>query len=234
MDEVFVAEFSGCEHASLAAAARAFVQQRRCAAPVPSPAPSSASAASAVGTAGLGALLAFAYVNRPVHAVAVIRAPGVFGADTISVGPPPADVPVPVANRHSFDADPDACVDLFHLHCHFDASTEEAARELLASTERTLAGAGTPACHSYVWHERNGPHIGWSWELWVDSIAALGVGARHIMRERPRLVGGRLRCLVHCDSNQEYTDHAARMAFIGPPDALDFHFFKPPDPARCA
>ncbi len=173
-------------------------------------------------------------MNRPVHAVAVIRAPGGLDAtDSISLGLPPADVPVPVANRHSFDADPDACVDLFHLHCHFDAATEAAARVLLASTERALAAAGIPACHSYVWHEKNGPHIGWSWELWVDSIAALGVGVLHLMRERPRLAGGRLRCMVHCDTDQEYTDHAARMAFIGPPDVLDLHFFKAPDPARC-
>lgn len=55
---------------------------------------------------------------------------------------------------------------------------------------------------------------------------------------------GQLRCCVHAvlhptetggltgcdqDTDQEYTDHAARLAFIGPPDWLDFHFFQPPD-----
>ena len=33
---------------------------------------------------------------------------------------------------------------------------------------------------------------------------------------------------VHCDSDQEYTDHAARLAWVGPRDELALHFFSPP------
>ena len=38
-----------------------------------------------------------------------------------------------------------------------------------------------------------------------------------------------LRVCFHADTDQEYTDHAARLAFIGPTDTLDYHFFAPPD-----
>ncbi len=45
-----------------------------------------------------------------------------------------------------------------------------------------------------------------------------------------------LRVCFHADTDQEYTDHAARMAFVGPTDLLDHHFFTPPEvrfPRRC-
>ena len=38
-----------------------------------------------------------------------------------------------------------------------------------------------------------------------------------------------LRVCFHADTDQEYTDHATRLAFIGPTDTLDYHFFAPAD-----
>ena len=76
-----------------------------------------------------------------------------------------------------------------------------------------------------------------SWEVWVESIAVLGVAVHHLMRNR----SPSLHVCLHCDTDQathlpthpsmrvvaqpvvvqEYTDHAARMAFIGPEATID-------------
>merc|ERR550532_1957904 len=71
-------------------------------------------------------------VNRPVDTLCTISGEGFSDALTFS----PPLVAVPVANRATLDADPQSCVDVFHLHCHFTARTEAIAFELLESTKR--------------------------------------------------------------------------------------------------
>ena len=41
-----------------------------------------------------------------------------------------------------------------------------------------------------------------------------------------------LHFMLHCDTDQEYSDHSARMAFVGPPDTahVNVGFFPPPPP----
>jgi len=122
---------------------------------------------------------------------------------------------------------PQDCVEVYHLHCHFDARSEPVALLFLEETKRCIERDGGTVLHSHSWHEKNGPHIGWSWELWVDKTQALGAAVHHFMRSRPEP----LRLCLHADTDQEYTDHGARLGFVGPTDALDLLFFQPPDAA---
>ena len=175
----------------------------------------------------LGLALSWIFVNRPTNVTAILSSTTPSSCDSITFAPP--RVPVPVANRPTHDTDPSACIEIFHLHCHFDATNEPAALKLLDRTKAQLQETGNTSCHSHVWHEKNGPHDGWSWELWVDNPTALGVAVHFLMRQRCLPENASLYCPFHCDTDQEYTDHSARLAFIGPPDDLDLEFFQPPD-----
>jgi len=126
-----------------------------------------------------------------------------------------------LSRRLTFDTDPDEVIEVYHLHCHFTSQTEGKAQQLLQSTRQAIGGG----LHDHVWHEKNGPHIGYSWELWCEDCEALGVAVNHFMSSRP----AELHLCLHCDSDQEYTDHSCRLAFVGPADALHLEFFAPPD-----
>lgn len=164
-----------------------------------------------VGAAGFGEALAWVFVNRPIDAPVTIRAITSSNVsvskDTVAFVPPSPAVEADLDGIRVVNAGsvvPSQCIDLFHLHCHFDEATEAAARRLLASTINAIKEGGERACHSHVWHERNGPHVGWSWELWVDNPSALGLGVRHMLLKRSRF-DPRLRCMVHCDTDQVRT-----------------------------
>jgi aromatic ring-opening dioxygenase catalytic subunit (LigB family)/aromatic ring-cleaving dioxygenase len=133
-------------------------------------------------------------------------------------------VPVTVSNRPR-PTDPAKTIEIFHLHCHFESSSESVALAFLESTRIAVGKAGERVVHDHVWHEKNGPHDSWSWEIWVETARALGAAAAHFMQFRPQ--GTYL--LMHCDTDQEYTDHSCRLAWVGPTDPLplDLHFFKP-------
>ena len=83
--------------------------------------------------------------------------------------------------------------------------------------------SGCVPLHSHVWHSKNGPHDPWSWELWVESTAGLGAALEHMMMHR---TAGLYLC-AHPDTDQEHTDHAGRMCWVGPvdPSPLDIGFF---------
>ena len=160
------------------------------------------------GTAGFGEALAWVFVNRPIGATVTFRtsasASGAVNTDAVAFVAPSPSVEADLDGVQvvtTGQAIPSQCIDLFHLHCHFDEATEAAAQRLLGSTITAIEEGGERACHSHVWHERNGPHVGWSWELWVDNPSALGLGVRHMLLERSGL-DPRLRCMVHCDTDQ--------------------------------
>jgi aromatic ring-cleaving dioxygenase len=135
--------------------------------------------------------------------------------------------------------DPAAAVEIYHLHCHFGGpgqrpgpGLEECALDLLESTKaaiRRLRHGGVPL-HEHVWHEKNGPHDVWSWELWVEDQPTLGVAVAHFMSATEQSKRG-LHLLLHADTDQEYTDHAGRLCWVGAVDPvpLDLLFFSPPD-----
>lgn len=174
------------------------------------------------GELSLGHAVAWLMVNRPTNCTCTVKENDVRSEPFVLR---PSRVPVSQGNRTTFDADPSECVEVFHLHCHFKPTTEGVARALLETTKGVVEGAVLDgALHDHVWHEKNGPHISHSWELWVEAIPALGAAVQHLMRSRHP----NLRVCLHCDTDQEFTDHAARMAFIGPEDELHFEFFSPP------
>jgi aromatic ring-cleaving dioxygenase len=186
---------------------------------------------------------------------------------------PPATVQVSFANRPTMDTDPTSSIEVFHLHCHFQgsqgsqgsqgqtksqtksqtpgvvASSEAAALRVLEDTKAAIRAGGSTPLHDHVWHEKNGPHDPWSWELWVEDTEALGHAALHFLRVATAAgedgAAGRshsagrhgagsgadegLYFAIHCDTGQEYTDHAARMCWVGRTDPLplDLHFFTP-------
>ena len=72
-------------------------------------------------------------------------------------------------------------IEVVHVHCHFDKTAEArvAAIELLDSCASALESAGCPVLHTHVWDRKNGPHIGWSWELWIEQGLAVGVAVSH-------------------------------------------------------
>ena len=112
----------------------------------------------------LGAAVAWLMVNRPNNIACSISS--ITGKDAIRFHPPT----VPVKGWCAEGVvDPFTCVEVFHLHCHFDASSEAAALELLASTKKAITSAGGTPLHSHVWHGKNGPHDPWSWEIWVEN-----------------------------------------------------------------
>ena len=195
------------------------------------------------GSALLGETVAWLFVNRPSQCEVTISGPGL--ADSFTIRPPcvPMEVANPnpnpnlnpnpnwmeVANRASPIGEgilPHETIEVYHLHCHFDASTEPAALLFLEETRQKIEEDGGSVLHSHIWHKKNGPHIGWSWELWVDTTEALGSGVLHFMTSRPPA----LRLCLHADTDQEYTDHGARLGFVGPLDPLDLLFFSPPAP----
>ena len=160
--------------------------------------------ALAVAGADLGRALAWLLVNRRTTlAVSVERVDG--RGDTLRLSPPTIDVPVERANAPlaagSHGCDPADCVETYHLHAHFDAAAESAALALLESTQNTLRAAGVLPLHSHVWHSKNGPHDPWSWELWVETAAGLGVAVAHFMAARAHERG--LRLCFHADTDQE-------------------------------
>ena len=125
------------------------------------------------------------------------------------------------------NSDPDESVDIYHVHCHFQPESEAAALELLASTSSAVVSAGELVLHDHVWHEKNGPHDPWSWELWVETRVGLGAALEHFVTYGGGQNG--LYLAAHCDTDQEFTDHSCRMCWVGPRDELDVHFFAPPD-----
>ena len=182
----------------------------------------------------LGLSLAWLLVNRPAGAHCSLRLGGEDGA-----GAQPIVLHArasAAAAAASPPAVPAACVEVYHLHCHFNGrpGSEAAARALLATVGESLRGAGERALHDHVWHEKNGPHDPWSWELWVEGERALGVAAAALMRWRRPAEAAALGLYVclHADTDQELTDHASRLAWVGPtdPQELDLPFFAPPPP----
>lgn len=128
-------------------------------------------------------------------------------------------------NARSEWNDPASVVEVTHLHAHFDRETEKRAIEVLRRLKRVVESKEQDTVpHHYVWHEKNGPHDKWSWEMWVETPEALGIAVSYLM-EQPR---GDLYFMFHVDTDQEYTDHAMRMAFVGDRDDLDLDFFQPP------
>lgn len=93
---------------------------------------------------------------------------------------------------------------------------------------------------THIWRGVNGPHAGtaWSWELWVANSppAALGVAVVTFSRMVKDLdvtsLQKPLYWLFHCDSDEELTDHSARLAYVLPTPTssydprTDVHFFK--------
>ena len=123
------------------------------------------------------------------------------------------------------------------------ASSEAAALRVLEDTKAAIRAGGSTPLHDHVWHGKNGPHDPWSWELWVEDTEALGHAALHFLRVATAAAGSDgagsdgagsgadegLYFAIHCDTDQEYTDHAARMCWVGRTDPLplDLHFFTP-------
>jgi len=107
------------------------------------------------GHAALGHAVSFLMVNRAPHQACTLRLGADTGAHSAAAQPVvfQASAPAPAPTSGATGATggstrgssvngggsavPSACVDVFHLHCHFNGTdgSEAAARELLASTE---------------------------------------------------------------------------------------------------
>ena len=123
--------------------------------------------------AALGSAVSWLLVNRPSELICTITS---NAPSALHFYPPPELVPVPLANGDAMTCDP-RIIEVVHMHCHFDKTAEArvAAIELLDSCTSALQSAGCPVLHTHVWDRKNGPHIGWSWELWIEQGLAVGV-----------------------------------------------------------
>eukprot|EP00939_MAST-03C_sp_MAST-3C-sp1_P000573 g573.t1 len=124
--------------------------------------------------------------------------------------------------------DPWRVIEVAHVHCHFNATNEPKALDILKDVVRAVQSAGQSVAHVNVWHQKNGPHDSDSWELWVDSALGLGAAVHHLMTTSRTSDGDGLYFMFHIDTDQEYTDHAIRFGFVGERDDLDIDFFHPP------
>jgi len=178
-------------------------------------------------------------VNRPAGATATLGVGGGGRRCRFSAAEPRFDA----LARHfdpsgepGTEADPRRAVEVFHIHCHFDAASEAAATHAMQAVRAAVEGAGEVALHDWWWRGKNGPHECWSWELWVETESALGAALGVLMGSEAVGAGGeadRLFFLFHADTDQECTDHGARLAWVGPrdPRPLDHGFFEDPIPS---
>jgi len=124
------------------------------------------------------------------------------------------------------EADPKKRINVFHLHAHFDESTEGIAIGLHEATIKYLRGLKYDIHHYKVHYEKNGPHDKWSWEIQLKSFLAMAHGVAFLIFNNYGLYHP-----FHCrtwddDIKNEYNDHAYRMGWIGEPDPqpLDLDF----------
>ena len=166
----------------------------------------------------LGDVIAWIMLNRPPSVHIEIRS---SRKDRLPIVLPRPTVQVSVPESRP-EADHRKCVEIFHIHCHFEPDTESDALSSLKTLKETLGEK--QVLNDHVWHEVNGPHTKWSWELWIESTEALSVAAVTLMTLGKRYPD--LNYMFHCDSDDEYTDHSLRMCFIGQRDDLDLLFFQ--------
>jgi hypothetical protein len=96
----------------------------------------------------------------------------------------PLDPDLGVKNEfNGFKVNPLQAVEIYHIHCHFNDTegSEKTALDLLESTKSMLVAAGEKPLHDHVWHEKNGPHDPWSWELWVENTKELSLVVSYLM-----------------------------------------------------
>jgi hypothetical protein len=117
----------------------------------------------------LGETLSWLLVNKPPHSTAAlalhtqyadacgplgnpVRLPGI---GTGVVAPVRADGGQTIGGA---EANPRACVDIYHLHCHFNGNpgSAEAAEALLVGAKAAVVAACEAPLHHHVWHEKNG------------------------------------------------------------------------------
>ncbi|GMI04270.1 hypothetical protein TrRE_jg5014 [Triparma retinervis] len=165
----------------------------------------------------LGAAVSWLFCNRPAHVHVELDSPELPNKVTLAASP---------IDSFNGQCDPEKAIDIFHIHAHFDTDSEAAAIQILESTAGAVRRSGEVPLHQHLWHEKNGPHDPWSWELWVERPAGLGAALLHFMRTP--IEGKYLRLAAHADTGQEYTDHSTRLCWVGPPDDLDIDFFPPP------
>ena len=142
----------------------------------------------------LGLALAWLLLNKPLDASCSLRLEGRADADSLPVvihASPAAVAAAAAATAATAKAapsptptEPSSCVEVYHLHAHFNSvpGSEAAARELLGAVRAALARADETALHEHVWYAKNGPHDPWSWELWVENDRALGIAAAELAR----------------------------------------------------
>ena len=159
---------------------------------------------------GLGQLLWWVAVTRPKEIAATIN---VAGQERCVVLKSSA-VPLSELNGNDSTKEPEQFVEVFHVHCHFNKETEDDAVRILKKLE-----ANPYVIHTHVWHEKNGPHDLWSWELWVEQPLHLGLIISELLPIKEHAF------CFHPDTNDEYSDHSGRMFWIGEPDPLDLAFF---------
>ena len=162
----------------------------------------------------LGEIIAWLMLNRPPIVEIEIRHP------TSSIFLPRTIVNVTVPEHK--EADARTCVEIFHLHCHFEPENENDALNARRFLVQKLGKKNV--LNTYVWHEVNGPHMKWSWEIWIESLNALSIAALNMMSLSNKYPD--LRFMFHCDTDDEYTDHAVRMCYVKEKDDLDLHFFQ--------
>ena len=179
----------------------------------------------------LGLALAWLLVNKPPAAHCTLRLCGEAdaGAQPIVLHASPVAAAAKAAATAGVDASlarnrdggdvaagaagarPSECVEVYHMHAHFNDArgSEAAALALLGAARTALCRAGEVPLHEHVWHSKNGPHDPWSWELWVESERALGVAAAALARwRRPAAADAEalgLYVCLHADTDQEWT-----------------------------
>eukprot|EP01060_Flectonema_neradi_P029874 TRINITY_DN4235_c0_g1_i1.p1 TRINITY_DN4235_c0_g1~~TRINITY_DN4235_c0_g1_i1.p1 ORF type:complete len:242 (+),score=29.06 TRINITY_DN4235_c0_g1_i1:68-793(+) len=160
---------------------------------------------------GLGQLLWWIAVTRPKQTAVTVNIAGQERGIVLKS----SDVPLAELNgKEQADDCEKRFIEVFHVHCHFTKETEDDAVRILKRLERNPF-----VIHTHIWHEKNGPHDMWSWELWVEQAAHLGSIIAEIL---PISQHG---FCFHPDTNDEYSDHSGRMFWIGEPDPLDLAFF---------
>eukprot|EP01006_Ploeotia_vitrea_P054514 TRINITY_DN67895_c15_g1_i1.p1 TRINITY_DN67895_c15_g1~~TRINITY_DN67895_c15_g1_i1.p1 ORF type:complete len:250 (+),score=38.55 TRINITY_DN67895_c15_g1_i1:63-812(+) len=138
-----------------------------------------------------------------------------------------AAVPLPVVRKPESFHRPSDVVEVYHVHCHFSQDTLDVANQMYQACQKHLGSNNILSGN--IMMDWNGPHECPSWQLWVETTALLGSVISFLANNhKPGL-----RYLVHADTDDEYTDHALRLAYISfgdePPNdgKLNPCFFQP-------
>ena len=193
------------------------------------------------GLLTLGLVLQFIMINRP-HFLSVIINPQWFisnddNNDYITFGVEQVDTFFPddlinIQGPPFKDIIYDGYVEIirsFHLHCHFYDNGHSEALGLHIALDKHLNDS---VKSKSILYRKNGPHNGWNWQIYIkgDDVynLAKGVCFMSVNKQKGSYLLFHARTYDKDIRNNEWSDHAVRLAWIGVGDTtqkLDVDFF---------